>query len=73
VNLRPLVLSGGGGLCRPPDRRWDDTSDPYDCGYPAGVVAAKLADAIRLVEKVVAVAQRFLCILIDRNGAAWTC
>jgi hypothetical protein len=27
-----------------------------------------LADAIRLVEKVVPVAQRLLCILIDRNG-----
>jgi hypothetical protein len=26
-----------------------------------------LADAVRLVEKVVAVAQRLLCVLIDRN------
>ena len=30
--------------------------------------AAKLAGAVRLVEEVVAVAQRFLCVLVDRNG-----
>ena len=30
--------------------------------------AAKLADAVRLVEEVVAVAQRFLRVLVDRNG-----
>ena len=29
----------------------------------------KLADAVRLVEEVVAVAERFLCVLVDRNGS----
>ena len=33
-----------------------------------GGTAFRLADAVGLVEEVIAVAQRFLCVLIDRNG-----
>jgi hypothetical protein len=32
-----------------------------------GLAAAALADAIGLVEKVIAVAQRLLCVLVDRD------
>ena len=43
--------------------RWDVVNE-----LAARSFAAKLADAVRLVEEVVAVAQRFLCVLVDRNG-----
>jgi hypothetical protein len=36
--------------------------------YSARFFAAELADAVGLVEKVVTVAQRFLCVPVDRNG-----
>lgn len=35
-------------------------------GHPGN--PARLADAVRFVEEVVAVAERLLCVLIDRNG-----
>ena len=38
---------------------------PYNYGMPD---EAHSADAIGLVEKVIAVTQRFLCVLIDRDG-----